>query len=53
MGFEKKVISFDGHFLKFIVFLRSGEGGRTGDLLVRWDPLVREDQNAPGVYYKV
>ena len=33
--------------------IRSGDGGKTGDLLVRWDPLAREDQNAPGVYYKL
>ena len=39
--------------LKSVTNIRTGEGGRTGDLLVKWDPLAREDQNAPGVYYKL
>ena len=30
-----------------------GGGGRTGDLTIVWDPLPRQDQNAPGVYYRV
>ncbi|XP_076057553.1 contactin isoform X2 [Oratosquilla oratoria] len=30
-----------------------GGGGRTGDLTITWDPLPKEHQNAPGVYYKV
>jgi len=33
--------------------IRTGEGGRTGDMIVMWDPLSREYQNAPGIYYKV
>ena len=30
-----------------------GGGGRTGDLTIIWDPLPRQEQNAPGVYYRV
>ncbi|KAL7642096.1 UNVERIFIED_CONTAM: hypothetical protein RMT77_007970 [Armadillidium vulgare] len=30
-----------------------GGGGKTGDLTITWDPLSEEDQNAPGVYYRV
>ena len=30
-----------------------GGGGRTGDLTIVWDPLPRQEQNAPGVYYRV
>ena len=33
-----------GRPLKSVTNIRSGEGGKTGDLLVRWDPLAREDQ---------
>ena len=33
--------------------IRTGGGGRTGDLIVQWDPLPREYQNAPGIYYKL
>jgi len=29
------------------------DGGRTGDLTVRWDPLPKQHQNAPGLYYRV
>ena len=32
--------------------LRS-DGGRTGDLTIRWDPLPKEHQNAPGLYYRI
>jgi len=39
--------------MKTVTNIRSGAGGRTGDLLIRWDPLPREDQNAPGIYYKI
>ena len=42
-----------GRPLKSVTNIRTGEGGKTGDLLVKWDPLAREDQNAPGVYYKL
>ena len=37
---------------KPVTNLRS-DGGRTGDLTLRWDPLPKQDQNAPGVYYRV
>lgn len=30
-----------------------GGGGRTGDLTIMWDPLPRQDHNAPGIYYRV
>lgn len=30
-----------------------GGGGRTGDLTIMWDTLPRQDQNAPGLYYRV
>ena len=30
-----------------------GGGGRTRDLTIMWDPLPRQDQNAPGIYYRV
>jgi len=30
-----------------------GGGGRTGDLTIQWDPLPLQEQNAPGVYYRV
>ena len=33
--------------------IRTGGGGRTGDLIVQWDPLPREYQNPPGIYYKL
>ena len=29
------------------------DGGRTGDLTVRWDPLPKYHQNAPGIYYRI
>ena len=29
------------------------DGGRTGDLTIRWDPLPKEHQNAPGIYYRI
>jgi len=29
------------------------DGGRTGDLTIRWDKLPRELQNAPGIYYRI
>ena len=29
-----------------------GGGGRTGDLTIVWDPLPRQEWNAPGVYYR-
>lgn len=29
------------------------DGGRTGDLTIRWDPLPIQDQNAPGIYYRI
>ncbi len=29
------------------------DGGRTGDLTIRWDPLPKQRQNAPGIYYKI
>ena len=37
---------------KSVQNLRS-DGGRTGDLTIRWDPLPKEHQNAPGVYYRI
>lgn len=30
-----------------------GGGGRTGDLTILWDPLPLQEQNAPGIYYRV
>ena len=30
-----------------------GGGGITGDLTIEWDPLPRQDQNGPGVYYRI
>ncbi|NP_001161506.1 contactin-like protein precursor [Saccoglossus kowalevskii] len=30
-----------------------GGGGKTGDLRITWDPLSRQDQNAPGLGYYV
>ena len=30
-----------------------GGGGRTGDLTIIWDPLPRQEQNAPNIYYRV
>ena len=42
-----------GRPTKSVTNIRTGEGGRTGDLIVSWDPLSREDQNAPGIYYKL
>ncbi len=30
-----------------------GGGGKTGDLTIVWDPLPEQEQNAPGVYYRV
>ena len=35
-----------------VTHIRS-DGGRTGDLTVRWRPLAHEHQNAPGIYYRV
>ena len=29
------------------------DGGKTGDLTIRWDPIPREFQNAPGIYYRL
>ena len=29
------------------------DGGRAGDLSLRWDPMPKEHQNAPGVYFKI
>jgi len=29
------------------------DGGRTGDLTIRWDPLPKEHQNAPGIHYRI
>ena len=29
-----------------------GGGGRTGDLVIGWDPLPPQEHNAPGVYYR-
>jgi len=29
------------------------DGGKTGDLTLRWTPVPREFQNAPGIYYRV
>ena len=37
---------------KAVTNLRS-DGGRTGDLTLRWDALSDQDQNAEGVYYRV
>ena len=42
-----------GRPTKTVTNIRTGEGGRTGDLIVTWDPLSREDQNAPGIYYRL
>jgi len=30
-----------------------GGGGKTGDLVISWDPLPDQEHNAPGVYYRV
>ncbi|KAL1110582.1 hypothetical protein AAG570_008110 [Ranatra chinensis] len=30
-----------------------GGGGKIGDLVISWKPLPPEDQNGPGIYYKV
>merc|ERR1712038_1532239 len=30
-----------------------GGGGKTGDLVISWDPLPAQEHNAPGVYYRV
>uniref|UniRef100_T1IMV2 Contactin n=1 Tax=Strigamia maritima TaxID=126957 RepID=T1IMV2_STRMM len=30
-----------------------GGGGKVGDLTITWDTLLPQDQNAPGVWYKV
>ena len=29
------------------------DGGKTGDLTIRWDTVPREYQNAPGIYYRI
>ena len=29
-----------------------GGGGKTGDLVISWDPLPPQEHNAPGVYYR-
>ena len=29
-----------------------GGGGKTGDLVISWDPLPEQEHNAPGVYYR-
>jgi len=29
------------------------DGGRTGDLTIRWKALPKQNQNAPGIYYKI
>ena len=26
--------------------------GKTGDLVISWDPLPAQEHNAPGVYYR-
>nr|CAD7263049.1 unnamed protein product [Timema shepardi] len=30
-----------------------GGGGKIGDLTITWEPLKPQDQNAPGIYYKI
>ncbi|XP_057652877.1 contactin [Diorhabda carinulata] len=30
-----------------------GGGGKIGDLTIRWDPLKADEQNAPGIHYKI
>jgi hypothetical protein len=30
-----------------------GGGGKIGDLIITWDPLPSEEQNAPGIHYKI
>lgn len=30
-----------------------GGGGKIGDLTITWDPLLPQEQNGPGIYYKV
>lgn len=30
-----------------------GGGGKIGDLSITWDPLLPQEQNGPGIYYKV
>ena len=30
-----------------------GGGGRTGDLTILWDQLPLQEQNAPGIYYRI
>ncbi|XP_066997548.2 contactin [Anabrus simplex] len=30
-----------------------GGGGKIGDLTIRWTPLAPQDQNGPGIYYKI
>lgn len=30
-----------------------GGGGKIGDLTITWDPLKPDEQNGPGIYYKV
>ncbi|KAL0268356.1 UNVERIFIED_CONTAM: hypothetical protein PYX00_010329 [Menopon gallinae] len=30
-----------------------GGGGKIGDLTISWTPLPPQDQNAPGIYYKI
>ena len=29
-----------------------GGGGKTGDLVISWNPLPPQEHNAPGVYYR-
>jgi hypothetical protein len=31
----------------------TGGGGKSGDLTVKWTPLPGEEQNAPGIHYKI
>jgi hypothetical protein len=30
----------------------AGGGGKTGDLVITWNPLPAQEHNAPGVYYR-
>uniref|UniRef100_A0A224X5J2 Putative receptor mediating netrin-dependent axon guidance n=1 Tax=Panstrongylus lignarius TaxID=156445 RepID=A0A224X5J2_9HEMI len=30
-----------------------GGGGKIGDLIITWKPLTTEEQNGPGIYYKI
>ena len=37
--------------MKSVTGLQGG-GGKTGDLVIGWDPLPAQEHNAPGVYYR-